>query len=82
MRQGDIYGALDELFRDMFDDDGITLTPETTADDIEDWDSLAHINLLVAIEARFGIKFRTAEVESMHNVAHLVAAIEQKTERR
>lgn len=81
MQQSQIYGELDALFRDMFDDESIDLTPETTADDIEDWDSLAHINLLVAIEARFGIKFRTAEVESMHNVAHLVAAIEQKTAR-
>ena len=48
------------------------------ADDIEGWDSLAHINLIVAVEAKFKIKFKTAEIELLHNVGHLVDVIAQK----
>jgi acyl carrier protein len=73
-----IYTQLTEIFRDLFDDDSITLTPETTAKDIPDWDSFNHINLMVAVEVRFGIKFDTAEIESLHNVGHLVQVISSK----
>lgn len=73
-----IYRELTEIFREVFDDDSIVLTPETTAADIRDWDSAAHVNLIVAIEVRMKIKFKTIEVESLHNVGHLVGLIEQK----
>lgn len=73
-----IYRELTEIFRDVFDDDSITLTPETTAADIHDWDSANHVNLIVAIEVRMGIKFKTTEIESLHNVGHLVSLVEQK----
>lgn len=79
METDQIYSELTKLFRDMFDDDTIVLTPDTTADDIEDWDSLAHINLIAAIEARMKIRFRVAEIESMHKVGHLIEVIHQKT---
>jgi acyl carrier protein len=78
MQQNDIYGQLTEIFREVFDDDTITLTPLTTAADIRDWDSAAHINLVVAIESRLKIKFKTFELESLHNVGHLVSLIEAK----
>ena len=78
MNTQQIYSALTSIFRDLFDDDTIVLTPETNAGDIEDWDSFNHINLIVAIEAKFGIKFKTAELEELHNVGHLVHMIERK----
>lgn len=73
-----IYTQLTEIFRDLFDDESIVLKPDTTAADVEGWDSFNHINLMVAIEARFKIKFKTAEIESLHNVGHLVDVIASK----
>ena len=52
-----IYETLNEIFRDIFDDEDIVVTPETNSDSIEDWDSLEHINLVVAIEKAFDLKF-------------------------
>lgn len=78
MDTASIYRELTEIFRDVFDDDSITLTPETTAADIPDWDSANHVNLIVAIEVRMKIKFKTVELESLHNVGTLVSLIEQK----
>ena len=73
-----IYAQLTEIFRDLFDDESIVLKPDTTAADVEGWDSFNHINLMVAIEARFKIKFKTAEIESLHNVGHLADVIASK----
>jgi acyl carrier protein len=73
-----IYTQLTEIFRDLFDDESIVLKPDTTAADVEGWDSFNHINLMVAIEARFKIKFKTAEIESLHNVGPLVDVIASK----
>lgn len=78
MDTASINRELTDIFRDVFDDDTIVLTPETTAADIHDWDSANHVNLIVAIEVRMKIKFKTVELESLHNVGHLVSAIEQK----
>jgi acyl carrier protein len=54
------------------------LTPETTAAEIPAWDSFNHINLIVATEARFGIKFNTAEIASLRKVVHFVQVISSK----
>lgn len=78
MPKPEIYNQLNKVFRDLFDDESIELTPQTSADDIEGWDSLAHINLIVAIESKFKIKFKTAEIESLRNVGHLVDVIAHK----
>lgn len=78
MDTASIYGQLTEIFRDVFDDDSIVLTPETTAAHIHDWDSANHVNLIVAIEVRMKIKFKTVEIESLHNVGNLVSLVEQK----
>lgn len=75
MTREEIYKALDEVFEEVFDDESIHVTDATTADDIEDWDSLEHINLVVAIENRFGIKFNMSEVTSMKNVGEMVDII-------
>jgi acyl carrier protein len=78
MQQQDIYGQLTTIFRDLFDDDAIVLNPGLTASDVPDWDSFNHINLIVSVESKFGIKFQTAELESMHTVGHLVDLIQSK----
>jgi acyl carrier protein len=78
MNEPEIYTTLSSIFHDIFDDDSIRLTPETTANDIEDWNSLTHVSLITAIEARFKIRFKTAELEELHSVGHLVELIERK----
>jgi acyl carrier protein len=78
MTEQDILQALTLVFRDVFDDDSIALRPETTADDIDGWDSQAHVTLVVATEMRFGIKFRTGELEGLHNVGDFVRLIQAR----
>lgn len=70
-----IYEKLNEVFQDVFDDDSITVNAETTADDIEDWDSLEHINLVSTVEKTFGVKFTMAQVVGMKNVGEMVDVI-------
>ena len=71
----EIYERLNEVFRDFFDDDEIELTPETTAEDIEDWDSLNHITLMSAVEEEFGVRFTMGQVSGMKNVGEMVDII-------
>ena len=75
MTKEEVFSALDEVFQDEFDDDTIHVTEATTANDIEDWDSLEHINLVVAVEKRFKIKFTMGEVAGMKNVGEMVDII-------
>ena len=74
-----VFEKLNTIFRDNFDDDEIYLTDATCADDIEDWDSLEQINLVVAIQDAFGIKFNIDEVNAMKNVGEMADAILNKT---
>ncbi len=78
MQQQDIYAQLTEILRDIFDDKTLELRPGLTAAAVPEWDSFNHINLIVAIESRFGIKFQTAELESMQTVGHLADLIQGK----
>jgi acyl carrier protein len=78
MQLAEIDTRLTGIFRDIFDDDDLTLRPEMTAADVKEWDSFNHINLIVATEARFGIKFQTAEIESLRNVGHFEELIGKK----
>ena len=80
MHDAHIYRTLTEIFREVFDDDTIVLTPQTTAADIEGWDSMAHVGLMVAIESRMNVRFKSSELEAMHNVGQLVGVLEYKTE--
>lgn len=75
MSREEVYEQLNEIFRDIFDDEDIVVNDDTTADDIEDWDSLEHINLMVEIENTFEIKFNMGEVNSMKNVGEMVDII-------
>ena len=69
---------LQEVFRDVFDDDEIVITNETTADDIEGWDSLTHVQLIVAVEKEFSVKFSTVEVMKLKNVGEFIELINKK----
>ena len=75
MTRDEVLSALDEVFQDEFDDDTLHVTDATTANDIEDWDSLEHINLVVAVEKRFKIKFTMGEVAGMKDVGEMVDII-------
>lgn len=79
MTEEKIYEMLDEVFQDVFDDEDIHVNAQTTAADIEDWDSLEHINLVVAVENKFGLKFNMGEVVEMKNVGEMVESILKRT---
>ena len=70
---------LTQVFRTVFDNDAIELTPELTADDVDEWDSLSHINLMIAIELEFGFEFEPSEIQNFANVGELMASIAEKT---
>ncbi len=74
----DVKENLQDIFRRIFDDDSILLFDEMTADDIEDWDSLMHIDLILEIEKVFSIKFTTEEVLKTSNVGEFIRLIENK----
>lgn len=73
-----VKDRLQEIFRELFDDDSIELFDEMTSDDVEDWDSLSHINLIHDIESEFNIRFTTDEVISSKNVGEFIKLIEKK----
>lgn len=75
MSRDEVFVKLNEVFQDVFDAESITVTETTTADDIEEWDSLEHINLLAAVEQEFGMKFNMGQVVSMKNVGEMADII-------
>ena len=74
MTEKDIYKKLEEIFEEVFDEK-VSITAETTAEDVEDWDSLSHITLISAVEDAFNVKFKMKEVSAMKNVGELVSII-------
>lgn len=81
MERKEIYEQLNEVFQDVFDDDSITVTDATTAEDIEDWDSLMHITLVSAVEDEFAVKFTMKEIVGMKNVGEMADIIVRETSR-
>ena len=75
MTREEVFATLNEVFQDVFDDESITVNEEATADDIEDWDSLEHINLIAAVEQEFGMKFTMGQVVTMKNVGEMADII-------
>ena len=73
-----IMEKLQDIFRDVFDDDELVLTKKTSAEDIEDWDSLAQIRLVVAIEKEFHIKIPIDEVQELQNVGEMAELVKNK----
>lgn len=78
MSREEIFGRLNKVFRDVFDNNDIEVTDQTVAGDIEGWDSLTHIGLIVSVEQSFGIKFSMGEVSSMKNVGAMADIIAAK----
>jgi acyl carrier protein len=70
-----VVDRLNHLFRDIFDDDDIAVTDDTTAADIDGWDSLTHIRLILGVEREFRIKMTAAEVGSLKNVGQMIGVI-------
>lgn len=79
MIRSEIESKLTNVFRETFNQPALQLSPSLTADDVEGWDSLSHINLIVAVEQEFGFSFATREVRSMKNVGDLIDLIAKKT---
>lgn len=77
----EILDVLNEIFRDIFDDDNLVIERATNADDIDDWDSLSNINIVVAIEKRYQVKFALGELQELQNVGDMVDLIEKKITR-
>jgi acyl carrier protein len=78
MKKNDILSAVQDIFRDVLDEESICLSEETTANDVEGWDSLTHIQLIVAIEKQFKIKFTSKEILSWKNVGEMIDCIQGK----
>lgn len=72
MSRDEIFNEVQEIFRDVFDDDELVIKDSTNADDIEDWDSLNQINLLSAIEQEFNIKLGLGELKKLKNVGSMI----------
>jgi len=76
--QSECLERLNEIFRDVFDDEDLIITRETSADDIAEWDSVMHVSLIIEIEKAFGIRFSSTEVAQLQNVGDLVDLINTK----
>jgi len=78
MEKQEILQKINEVFIDNLDNDNIVLTESTTADDIEEWDSLTHVQLVVAVEKKFKIRFNAKEIQSWKNVGEMIDSIQAK----
>jgi acyl carrier protein len=78
MEKDEILSQLQPIFRDVFDLPDFVLTPESNAADIEEWDSLTHVNLVVAVEQHFGIRFALGELHDLQNVGEMAELIQKK----
>ena len=74
----DLTERLTKVFRQVFQNDSIVLNPNLTADDVDEWDSFSHINLIIAIEIEFGIEFKQNEIQNFENVGALMQCISDK----
>ena len=78
MTKEDILKDVNNIFIDVLDDEDIEVTEATKSDDIDDWDSLNHIHLVVAIEKHFGIRFTSQEIQSWNNVGEMIINMKEK----
>ena len=78
MERSEILAKVEEIFREELELDNLVLTDETTADDVEEWDSLSHVQLVAAMEEAFGIEFKSREILSWENIGDLIDCIEKK----
>jgi acyl carrier protein len=80
LTDGVLYEKLTQIFREVFEDDEIVLSPETTADKTKGWDSLKNVRLMLTIEKGFGVKIATSEMLRMQNVGDLASLIGRKVQ--
>ena len=78
MNESQVESALADIIRDVLDQPDLKISRASTADQIEGWESLNHITIVVATEQKFGIKFKTAEIETLRNFGELVDLVEKK----
>lgn len=78
MEYEEMFSRVEGVFRDIFDDEQLAITRETVADDLEDWDSLNHINLVTALESEFAIRFALGELQGLKNVGDMLDLVQQK----
>lgn len=76
-----MLAEMQEVFRSVFEADDLTISRETTARDVEGWDSLSHVTLLVSLEQRFGIRFKSSEVSDLKNVGELLDVVARERSR-
>lgn len=74
-----IYQRLEGIFRDVFDDDRLIVTPQLTANDVEGWDSMMNVQLMLSIERAFKVHFSASQIASLRNVGDLAALIQRMT---
>jgi acyl carrier protein len=78
MEKTEIYKNLTEIFRDVFDDESIILRPDLTADDVDDWDSISHIRMVLMVQKAFHVKFSASEIGKLKNVGELADLVNAK----
>ena len=78
MERNEILKRVEEIFREELEQEDLVLTDETTADDVDGWDSLSHVQLVAAMEEAFGIEFKSREILSWDNVGDLIDSIKKK----
>lgn len=78
MVKEEILKVVNDIFKDVLDDEDIVITEATTSDDIDDWDSLNHIHLVVAIEKHFKLRFTSQEIQSWNNVGEMILNMKEK----
>ncbi|MDR1288730.1 MAG: acyl carrier protein [Treponema sp.] len=78
MERGEILSQVQDIFRDQLDDGDVTLRDETTAADVDGWDSLMHLQLIVAIENHFKVKFSSKEIMSWKNVGEMIDCLQKR----
>jgi len=78
VNDADIYVKLTPIFHSVFDDEDIVVTPQLTADDVNGWDSLTHIRLMLSVQKAFNVRFAAADIVGLKNVEDLVRLIREK----
>lgn len=78
MNDAEILSTLQDILRDVFDDESVVISPESSAADFPAWDSLSNVNIMVATEMRFGVRFKASEVEGLRNIGELIALVRKQ----
>ena len=78
MNEDEIFVCVKEVFSDVLGDSDLQINQSTSANDVEEWDSLSHINIVASLESRFGIKFMLGELQGLKDVGEMVSLIGKK----